>query len=262
MEIYPGKMVYSLLKLFTFLIIKYFHFCILENYLTIFPLLINNRLWIGLKFAVKALHVQNSSVSPTTLMPASSVSFLVDACTCLLGHLDTEGLFRKSGSIVRVKALRVSDLSWHLWLSVERPWLGFHVKQWLHCYDSVGEVGSGRRVPVLCAALGRSWALEAVPQGAAWASSGHRPTEQLSESPGAAHFRWEDLSNTSAVLCVDAWEFTHSAILLQLSEKRISEVSWGGGVCMTWPLMVIRLVCFVSTNSGLSASCFSIDVMI
>ncbi|KAF4083861.1 hypothetical protein AMELA_G00122220 [Ameiurus melas] len=33
--------------------------------------------------------------------------FLVDVCTCLLGHLDTEGLFRKSGSIVRVKALRV-----------------------------------------------------------------------------------------------------------------------------------------------------------
>ncbi|XP_027029469.2 rho GTPase-activating protein 11A isoform X2 [Tachysurus fulvidraco] len=33
--------------------------------------------------------------------------FLVDACTCLLGHLDTEGLFRKSGSIVRGKALRV-----------------------------------------------------------------------------------------------------------------------------------------------------------
>ncbi|XP_026775713.3 rho GTPase-activating protein 11A isoform X1 [Pangasianodon hypophthalmus] len=33
--------------------------------------------------------------------------FLVDACTCLLGHLDTEGLFRKSGAIVRVKALRV-----------------------------------------------------------------------------------------------------------------------------------------------------------
>ncbi|MCJ8737067.1 hypothetical protein PDJAM_G00019600 [Pangasius djambal] len=33
--------------------------------------------------------------------------FLVDACSCLLGHLDTEGLFRKSGAIVRVKALRV-----------------------------------------------------------------------------------------------------------------------------------------------------------
>ncbi|GAA6103165.1 rho GTPase-activating protein 11A isoform X1 [Tachysurus ichikawai] len=33
--------------------------------------------------------------------------FLVDACTCLLGHLETEGLFRKSGSVVRGKALRV-----------------------------------------------------------------------------------------------------------------------------------------------------------
>ncbi|XDV43823.1 hypothetical protein PO909_012226 [Leuciscus waleckii] len=32
--------------------------------------------------------------------------FIVDACTCLLGHLDTEGLFRKSGSVVRVKSLR------------------------------------------------------------------------------------------------------------------------------------------------------------
>ncbi|XP_037397618.1 rho GTPase-activating protein 11A isoform X3 [Pygocentrus nattereri] len=32
--------------------------------------------------------------------------FLVDVCTCLMLHLDTEGLFRKSGSIVRVKALR------------------------------------------------------------------------------------------------------------------------------------------------------------
>uniref|UniRef100_A0A4W4HDA0 Rho-GAP domain-containing protein n=1 Tax=Electrophorus electricus TaxID=8005 RepID=A0A4W4HDA0_ELEEL len=32
--------------------------------------------------------------------------FLVDACTYLMGHLDTEGLFRKSGSIVRMKALR------------------------------------------------------------------------------------------------------------------------------------------------------------
>ncbi|KAJ7989091.1 hypothetical protein DPEC_G00315940 [Dallia pectoralis] len=32
--------------------------------------------------------------------------FLMDACRCLLGHVDTEGLFRKSGSIVRLKALR------------------------------------------------------------------------------------------------------------------------------------------------------------
>ncbi|XP_061600210.1 rho GTPase-activating protein 11A isoform X2 [Cololabis saira] len=33
-------------------------------------------------------------------------SFLVDACMKLLAHVDTEGLFRKSGSVVRLKALR------------------------------------------------------------------------------------------------------------------------------------------------------------
>ncbi|XP_067223119.1 rho GTPase-activating protein 11A isoform X2 [Chanodichthys erythropterus] len=32
--------------------------------------------------------------------------FVVDACTSLMDHLDTEGLFRKSGSVVRVKSLR------------------------------------------------------------------------------------------------------------------------------------------------------------
>lgn len=36
-------------------------------------------------------------------------SFLVDACQKLMAHVDTEGLFRKSGSVVRLKALRVSD---------------------------------------------------------------------------------------------------------------------------------------------------------
>lgn len=36
-------------------------------------------------------------------------SFLVDACMKLLAHVETEGLFRKSGSVVRLKALRVSD---------------------------------------------------------------------------------------------------------------------------------------------------------
>ncbi|XP_056283192.1 rho GTPase-activating protein 11A isoform X2 [Pseudoliparis swirei] len=33
-------------------------------------------------------------------------SFLVDACMMLLAHVDTEGLFRKSGSVIRLKALR------------------------------------------------------------------------------------------------------------------------------------------------------------
>ncbi|XP_016414718.1 rho GTPase-activating protein 11A [Sinocyclocheilus rhinocerous] len=32
--------------------------------------------------------------------------FIADVCTSLLEHLDTEGLFRKSGSVVRVKSLR------------------------------------------------------------------------------------------------------------------------------------------------------------
>ncbi|XP_029316994.1 rho GTPase-activating protein 11A [Cottoperca gobio] len=33
-------------------------------------------------------------------------SFLVDSCMMLLAHVDTEGLFRKSGSVIRLKALR------------------------------------------------------------------------------------------------------------------------------------------------------------
>lgn len=37
-----------------------------------------------------------------------SFSFLVDACTCLEEHIHTEGLFRKSGSVIRLKALKVS----------------------------------------------------------------------------------------------------------------------------------------------------------
>lgn len=39
----------------------------------------------------------------------TALSFLVDACMRLLAQIDTEGLFRKSGSVVRLKALRVSD---------------------------------------------------------------------------------------------------------------------------------------------------------
>ncbi|KPP69034.1 rho GTPase-activating protein 11A-like [Scleropages formosus] len=36
----------------------------------------------------------------------ASSSFLVDACTSLKEHIHTEGLFRKSGSVIRLKALR------------------------------------------------------------------------------------------------------------------------------------------------------------
>lgn len=38
-----------------------------------------------------------------------SGSFLVNACMCLMAHINTEGLFRKSGSVVRLKALKVRN---------------------------------------------------------------------------------------------------------------------------------------------------------
>ncbi|XP_029983552.1 rho GTPase-activating protein 11A isoform X2 [Sphaeramia orbicularis] len=44
---------------------------------------------------------------PCYNMESGSVPrFLVDACMNLMAHVDTEGLFRKSGSVVRLKALR------------------------------------------------------------------------------------------------------------------------------------------------------------
>ncbi|XP_060939189.1 rho GTPase-activating protein 11A isoform X1 [Limanda limanda] len=46
-------------------------------------------------------------ILPYYNMESGSVpSFLVDACMNLLAHVDTEGLFRKSGSVIRLKALR------------------------------------------------------------------------------------------------------------------------------------------------------------
>ncbi|XP_035023401.2 rho GTPase-activating protein 11A isoform X2 [Hippoglossus stenolepis] len=46
-------------------------------------------------------------ILPYYNMESGSVpSFLVDSCMNLLAHVDTEGLFRKSGSVIRLKALR------------------------------------------------------------------------------------------------------------------------------------------------------------
>ncbi|XP_062254061.1 rho GTPase-activating protein 11A isoform X1 [Platichthys flesus] len=46
-------------------------------------------------------------ILPYYNMESGSVpSFLVDACMNLMAHVDTEGLFRKSGSVIRLKALR------------------------------------------------------------------------------------------------------------------------------------------------------------
>ncbi|XP_062378882.1 rho GTPase-activating protein 11A isoform X2 [Sardina pilchardus] len=57
--------------------------------------------------SVKVFGVALESLPHCPLLDYGSVpSFLVDACTYLLEHANTEGLFRKSGSIVRLKALR------------------------------------------------------------------------------------------------------------------------------------------------------------
>lgn len=48
-------------------------------------------------------------------------SFLVDACMRLLAHVETEGLFRKSGSVVRLKALRAKLVAGEECLSTALP---------------------------------------------------------------------------------------------------------------------------------------------
>lgn len=60
-------------------------------------------LTVGMLFHVQPCTFCTNDIS------LSFLSFLVDACMKLLAHVDTEGLFRKSGSVVRLKALRVSD---------------------------------------------------------------------------------------------------------------------------------------------------------
>ncbi|XP_063039719.1 rho GTPase-activating protein 11A isoform X2 [Engraulis encrasicolus] len=57
--------------------------------------------------SVKVFGVALESLPYCPLLDYGTVpTFLVDACTYLLVHANTEGLFRKSGSIVRLKALR------------------------------------------------------------------------------------------------------------------------------------------------------------
>ncbi|XP_045579417.1 rho GTPase-activating protein 11A isoform X4 [Salmo salar] len=56
--------------------------------------------------SVKVFGVPLESLPQYNVENGSVPCFLMDACTSLLEHVDTEGLFRKSGSIVRLKALR------------------------------------------------------------------------------------------------------------------------------------------------------------
>ncbi|XP_041703527.2 rho GTPase-activating protein 11A isoform X2 [Coregonus clupeaformis] len=57
--------------------------------------------------SVKVFGVPLESLLQYNVENGSIPCFLMDACASLLEHLDTEGLFRKSGSIVRLKALQV-----------------------------------------------------------------------------------------------------------------------------------------------------------
>ncbi|XP_067471459.1 rho GTPase-activating protein 11A isoform X1 [Thunnus thynnus] len=56
--------------------------------------------------SVKVFGVPLESLPYYNMEYGSVPRFLVDACMKLLAHVDTEGLFRKSGSVVRLKALR------------------------------------------------------------------------------------------------------------------------------------------------------------
>ncbi|KAM6961282.1 rho GTPase-activating protein 11A [Aplochiton taeniatus] len=56
--------------------------------------------------SVKIFGVPLENLPQCTVEHGSVPVFLVNACSGLLQHVDTEGLFRKSGSIVRLKALR------------------------------------------------------------------------------------------------------------------------------------------------------------
>ncbi|XP_019940470.2 rho GTPase-activating protein 11A isoform X1 [Paralichthys olivaceus] len=56
--------------------------------------------------STKVFGVSLESLPYYNMESGSVPSFLVDACMNLLAHVDTEGLFRKSGSVIRLKALR------------------------------------------------------------------------------------------------------------------------------------------------------------
>lgn len=56
--------------------------------------------------STKVFGVSLESLPYYNMECGSVPSFLVDACMKLLAHVDTEGLFRKSGSVIRLKALR------------------------------------------------------------------------------------------------------------------------------------------------------------
>ncbi|XP_054894831.1 rho GTPase-activating protein 11A [Poeciliopsis prolifica] len=74
-----------------------------------------------------ASHLQKVFGVPLDSLPCHNMecgrvpTFLVDACMKLLAHVETEGLFRKSGSVVRLKELRAKLDAGEECLSTARP---------------------------------------------------------------------------------------------------------------------------------------------
>lgn len=153
-------------------------------------------------------------------------SFLVDACMKLLAHVDTEGLFRKSGSVIRLKALRVSDgwsWPWCHWILT----LGtISIQQCLFCVCvCVGKTWCRRRVPIDCSSMRCGRSGEAVLQGTARACDTHRAAGSLPEGSAAPHRGGENLCNPSAVLYIARQKSKCPASLFWFSLQRFSEVS-------------------------------------
>lgn len=175
-----------------------------------------------------------------------SFSFVVDACTSLMGHLDTEGLFRKSGSVVRVKSLRVS--AWPLLSFTAETVTGGIIEQRLYCFDPVGQTGPGWGLSAHCSPAGHRWTSQTVFQGASWAGSVRRPAQCFPEGPGAAHGGGEDLGHSPAVLRAARQELKHAALLLQFPEDRLSAVRC---LCLS------QISCYVNWCLALNSRIFS-----
>lgn len=162
-------------------------------------------------------------------------SFLVDACMKLLAHVETEGLFRKSGSIVRLKALRVSDAwgwpcpHWEL-LTLLSPHRRSHSplkRVWDTtglCFVCSGQTGCRRGVPVHSSPLRRGRPGQAVLPGASRARAARRAAGGLSQG-SAARQRGEDLRHHVAVLRAARQEPHHPPILFWLPPECVFKVA-------------------------------------
>lgn len=153
-----------------------------------------------------------------------SGSFLVNACMCLMAHINTEGLFRKSGSVVRLKALKVRNGLKLSQQPLKLPRLAIR-KDCNSVFDCLGQSGRWWGVPVRRAPLWRRWAGEAVLQGAAGACAPHRTAGGLYQGPAASHRGGAHLSHHAALRRAAGQKYRHSAPLFRLPPRCVQEVA-------------------------------------